>query len=125
MAAKTTMKATSTKAPKTSKVKAKKVDETPKANPDKARSPLVRAIFATLTRTEWTSRDALVKAVGHHVPKAAALKVYAQRVHQGEPERVAVARGRMVQVMLTCITLKQAEKIQDRGRGETKEYRLA
>lgn len=95
-----------------------------RANPDKARSVLVKAILTTLDRRSWTSRAALVEAVGKLVPVKKAVEVYEYRIGLDESQKVKVARGRTTQVMLTCITLFQHGKIEQRGRGETKEYRL-
>lgn len=93
----------------------------------KARSPLVNAILTTLIRKSWTSRNDLVKAVKKHVTKEAALKACYDRipVARDEPEPERVRRGNAMQVMLTCITLVQHKKIEQRGRGDTKQYRLA
>lgn len=104
----------------------------PKANPEKARSPLVAAILTYLAskrKGSWTTRAELVEAVGNHVSKDDALKVYEYRVgkgkERGETQKDKIARGRLVQVMLVCITLVQHEKIEQDGRGSEKKYRLA
>jgi len=95
-------------------------------NPEKARSAVVRAILTTLNRKSWTSKEELVKVCSPHINKKAALKVYDFRIgHEDVKPMTKVAKGRACQVMLTCITLIQHSKIIQRGRGDTKEYKLA
>src|SRR5687768_1648375 len=123
----TTLKlAPETVAPETKKKPAKKKDVKPakkkdvkpakaKAVPERARSPLVQAIYKHLEGKGWVKRDELVKAVGKVVDVKAAKKVYDQRIQQGEKEAVQVQRGRSMQVTLTCITLVQNEKLEQKG----------
>lgn len=92
------------------------------------RSPNLRtsqAILATLNRKSWMSREDLIRAVGNTVPAEYAERIYDERIGQDDPHRVKVMRGRAMVVMLACITLNQYEKIVQRGRGDTKAYKLA
>lgn len=101
--------------------------------PYKTRSPLVEAILLALDKRRWTTRQELVEAVGDKISKEDAIKVYNFRVHQNDQRKIdaaaekvtaRVARGRLIQVMLSCITLNQHGKIEQKGKGETKAYRL-
>ncbi len=90
------------------------------------RSKLVIAILEHLDRRKWVFAHELVAAVGKHISREQALKVQAMRAPalNDEPESRRVTRGKKVQVMLSCITLVQHEKIEQRGRGDEKQYRL-
>lgn len=110
--------ATATKTKKATKAKKAKV------NPGNARSELVKAILTNLDRRSWVSRDTLLEKCGHLITKKDAIEVYEYRIGLDEPQRTQVERGRRTQIMLTCITLVQHGKIEQRGRGATKEYRL-
>lgn len=90
----------------------------------KTRSVWVRAILRAFNRKSWTGVADLYRAAAMSVPVAQALKVYKKRINAGDPKAVKIKRGRAMQLMLSTITLVQHGKIEQRGRGETKEFRL-
>lgn len=93
---------------------------------DRARSPVVRTILENLDRRSWTNIADLVAAVGNLIPVDKALEVYNQRCKskRTENKKTMVYRGRTMQVRLDCITLVHYNKIEQRGRGKEKDYRL-
>lgn len=99
-----------------------------KINPaDKARSVVVQGIYGCLDRRRWTSRQAIVDQIGDLIPDKKAIEVFDKRIGKGKPFPKAhkVAEGRKMRVLLDCITLVKYGKIVQRGRGDSKEYKLA
>lgn len=82
------------------------------------------AILAELNRRTWTTRADLVAAVGKHVSPAYAIPVFNARVGRKEARSVKIRIGRIFQVSICCIFFSQSGRIESRGKGESKAYRL-
>lgn len=107
----------------------------------RARSPIVQEILNILAEEKgWVDKETLDAKAGKLLPKEDAIYVFHYRhcdghkhpekkpnkkhSNYGVPEKEKIERGRSTQVMLNCITLFQTGKIEQRGRGSDKQYRL-
>lgn len=94
---------------------------------ENSRSAWVATILEILESKprKWHSNEELVTVAGPCVPVAQAEKVYALRVRGKHAKAERIARGRRLQVMLATITLVGYAKIEQRGKGPTKQFRVA
>jgi hypothetical protein len=98
----------------------------------RTRSPWVTAIMKTMVANpgRWVAAQELRKVAMKTVPEEQAITVYKLRCGKGKPKKewddvaTQIKKGRHLQVMLACITLVQHGKLDQKGRGETKAFKL-
>ena len=94
---------------------------------ENSRSEWVKAILEVLEASprKWISNDELIEAAAPFVTHAQAEKVYALRVKGEHSKAERIRRGKRLQIMLATITLAQYGKILQRGKGKTKQFKMA
>ena len=95
---------------------------------EKARAPVVQKIFEMLDRRSWTSREDIFRRTQNLIDDDTAMTYYncytGKKTKTNHSRAEKLERGRRMKVMVDCITLVQTHKIEQRGKGEDKEFRL-
>lgn len=110
---------------------AKNGDGEVRKNANAANAGILAVLSPVRGRPAFVSRNTIVDAVGKLIPEDVAVQTYIERYQPfgegraNKPTSFKVTKGREYKVMLLCIALKQRGLVEQRGRGDAAEFKLA